>query len=176
MKSERGREYANRSESGTTFLFADGHAGRRDLLGAIAERGGVLTLVTLMFLLIGSFGLYMWSQREPFWHPVLAIALVPILWAASHFLGLVVEVRVTPQCLSFRRLVRFRSLPWAEISRVRVYSLRATQVTYVRIVGRSGCPSAFFPLWVPVYRPETWDELDHLVKDIARRVPVKHTW
>lgn len=166
----------DRDETRSVYSFTDGSTGRRDFLGAIVERGPLLSLVSLILLLIGCFGIYLWSRQEAYWHGTLALGAIPIMGAALNYFWLVVEVTITPQDLSFRRLVSFKSVPWDRISRVRVYSLRTTGISYVWVRGRSALPLAFFPLWVPVYRRERWEGLNILIEEMAKRVPVKHTW
>jgi hypothetical protein len=165
----------DQDEEIAVYLFNDNSPGDRTLIGAVLERGPLLGWITLIFLLMGAFVLYMWSQQRAYWHPTLLLLLFPILWMALHYLPLVVEVRITPRQLSFRRLINLCSIPWDHITRVRVYSLRTCGITYVWVRGRMAAPLAFFPLWIPWYRPEKERELDRLVEDIARRVPVKHS-
>lgn len=160
----------------TAYVFSNGRPeGRRDLLGAIIERGLLLGLLTLMFLLIGSFAIYMWSQHEKSWDGTLLLAAIIVLGSGWNYLGLAMEVRIASEHLSFRRLVNFRSIKWNSISRVRVWSLRTMGITYVCVKGRSGVPLAFFALWIPWDCPERWENLLRLIEQVARRLPVKHT-
>lgn len=163
------------NDSKTSYFFSYSLSQRsRDLIGVIMERGPIAAL-GMFFVLIGvSFALYIWSQQEVFWDESLIFALLVVFWSAWHYLGLVVEIRVTAQHFSFRRLMRFRSIPWEKISRVRLYSLTTMGITYVWITGHSNLPIAVFPL-LSGYPPETWKELIRLVEDLKQRGPVKHT-
>lgn len=158
----------------TSYLFAGGSSTRKNLIGAVTERGPLVTVGMIFALAIVSFALYIWSREKGFWDESLIFALFVLFWSGWHYLGLVLEIRVTGKHLSFRRLFSFRSIPWERISRVRVYSLRTMGLTYICIGGDSHLPLAFFPL-LTGYPPENWKNLIGLVEQIKTRVPVKHT-
>lgn len=141
-----------------------------------AVRDPLFTLLSLIQLLVAAGFLFISSQQPRYWQFALGLGVALAVWASWHYLRLVSEVRVAPQYLSVHQLTNFRSMPWAEISRVRVYSLRTTGNTYMILRGRSKLPLAVLPLWVPWWRPESWQELCRLVEDIAKHVPAKHTW
>lgn len=160
----------------TAYFFGDGPSGRRGLIGIIQERGPFLGLLMLLGLIIGGLGLYMWSQQETYQDGVLVLITIFLLGFVGSYVWLVMEMQVTPQGLWFRRLTKFWFIPWENILRLKVYSLRTTGITYVWITGRSGFPVAFFPLWVPGYRPERMHDLNRLVEHLSRYIPVKHTF
>ena len=158
----------------TSYLFTDGRSGREGLLGRIIERGPLLGLLTIMFLVVGSFGLYIWGREERTLNGTLALVALIMLGSLWNYLWFVMEVRVTQQCLSLRRSGSFRSIPWDQILSVRVYNLRTMGMAYVWIAGSSFLPLALFPLWIPWYRPERQSELNRLIEQLAGRLPVRH--
>jgi len=156
----------------TAYFFTSGSSKRRDLIGAVIERGpaGIGMIFVLLF---AAFGLYIWSQHDLSWYESLMF-LLPVLVGSWHYLSLVVEIRVTPEHISFRRLVNFRSIPWEKISRVRAWSFTISGVTCIWITGHSSLPLAVF-LLLSGYTSENWKELTRLLEQLSKRVPVKHT-
>jgi len=170
---------ASSSEKESTlsvYSFGGTSSAGRGLRSVLAARDPLFSILSLIQLLVGAGFLFISSQQPRHWQITLGLGLALAVWASWHYLRLVCEVRVAPQYLSVRQLTDFRSIPWAEISRVRVYSLRTTGNTYIILRGHSKLPLALLPLWVPWWRPESWEELSRLVEDIARHVPAKHSW
>jgi len=157
-----------------SYFFTGDSSGRTNIKGAIAERGLIMGFGMIVALFMVGFALKIWSQQETIWDVSLIFALLILLLSAWHYLGLVVEINLTSQHLSLRRLVNFRSIPFEKISRVELCSLTTMGVSYVWIMGHSHFPLAVFPL-LSGYPPETWKELIRLVEDLKQRVPVKHT-
>lgn len=168
-------DYPKHDNSEATYVFSDGYTSRRDFLGAIIERGPLLSFVTTMALIIGAFGLYMWTQQDAGWDGTLVLGLTILFLPALNYLWFVMEIRLRPEHFCFRRFKGYRSLPWEKISRIRVYSLKTTGITYVLIKGHPRRYLAFFTLWLPSHRPEKWEELIRLLEHLKRHVPVKHT-
>lgn len=157
------------------YLFNPISSVRKGFTRVLAERGPLLSFLTLIQFLVGAGFLWAWSQQERFWHLGLGLGLGLILWAAWHYLRLVVEVRASKESIAFRRFTKFDSIPWERVSRVGVYSMRTTGNTYIILRGQSFLPLAILPLWIPWWWPEPSQEVHHLVEDLSKRVPVKHT-
>jgi hypothetical protein len=165
--------------TGNVFSFSESSVANKNLVGAVRERGPFQGCLIVSFWLVGALGLgfYGWRRQDEEgilgWTVFLAVMLFCLLYPAFHYWRLVVEIRVTPRDLQIRRLTKFRSIPWENISGVKIHLATFTGISYVWVRGHSLLPLAFFPLWMPWYLPEKVTELNRLIEELTRRVPVK---